>query len=99
MKKEEKVILPDGTIYYFSATWIPDPTFMTNVTRGTQTDNTRLIDAETNTPVLVKSIREHEVQTEDILIIEETTDATQQQEEQTPEQTQDTEEIPWFYIN
>ncbi|CAG2241056.1 unnamed protein product [Mytilus edulis] len=38
VKKEEKVILPDGTIYLLTSTWIPDPEILKRRNMGIQTD-------------------------------------------------------------
>ncbi|CAC5405175.1 unnamed protein product [Mytilus coruscus] len=38
VRKEEKVILPDGTIYMLSSTWIPDPEVVKRRNVGVQTD-------------------------------------------------------------
>lgn len=38
VKKEEKVILPDGTIYLLTSTWIPDPEIVKRRNMGIQTD-------------------------------------------------------------
>ncbi|VDI28134.1 Hypothetical predicted protein [Mytilus galloprovincialis] len=38
VKKEEKVILPDGTIYLLTSTWIPDPEIWKRRNMGIQTD-------------------------------------------------------------
>lgn len=37
VKKDEKVILPDGTIYILSSTWVPDPRISSLETSETQT--------------------------------------------------------------
>lgn len=37
VKKEEKVVFPDGTVYYLSAFWMADPQLSTNITVETQT--------------------------------------------------------------
>ena len=37
VKKEEKVVFPDGTVYYLSAFWMADPQLSTNMTVETQT--------------------------------------------------------------
>ncbi|CAC5405163.1 unnamed protein product [Mytilus coruscus] len=41
VRKEEKVILPDGTIYMLSSTWIPDPEVVKRRNVGVQTDENR----------------------------------------------------------
>ncbi|CAC5405187.1 unnamed protein product [Mytilus coruscus] len=44
VRKEEKVILPDGTIYMLSSTWIPDPEVVKRRNVGVQTDEDKTTD-------------------------------------------------------
>ena len=37
VRKTERAILPDGTIYELTATWVPDPEFQHKISKGTQT--------------------------------------------------------------
>ena len=59
VKKEEKVVFPDGTIYFLSAFWMADPSITTNVTLETQTPlqmlPSRITDTATNTESSVSS--------------------------------------------
>lgn len=47
IKKEEKVIFPDGRIYHMAATWIPDPRVTLQRTVEQQTDQEPSTDAST----------------------------------------------------
>ena len=62
VKKEEKVVLPDGTIYYLSAFWMADPSLTMNTTIETQTPlqmlPSRITDSSTNTESTVTSVGE-----------------------------------------
>lgn len=53
VRKEEKVVFPDGTVYYLSALWMADPQLSTNVTVETQTPlmmlPSRMVTLTTNT--------------------------------------------------
>jgi hypothetical protein len=53
VKKEEKVVFPDGTVYYISAFWMADPQLSTNITVETQTPlmmlPSRIVTLSTNT--------------------------------------------------
>jgi len=56
VKKEEKVVFPDGTVYYLSAFWIADPQLSTNITVETQTPlmmlPSRMVTSSVNTDQL-----------------------------------------------
>ncbi|KAL3831680.1 hypothetical protein ACJMK2_023403 [Sinanodonta woodiana] len=43
LKRVEKAVLPDGTIYELSSMWFPDPTFIRRESKNTMTDNTKPI--------------------------------------------------------
>ena len=53
VKKEEKVVFPDGTVYFLSAFWMADPQLSTNITMETQTPlmmlPSRMVTLSTNT--------------------------------------------------
>jgi len=53
VKKEGKVVFPDGTVYYLSAFWMADPQRSTNITVETQTPlmmlPSRMVTLSTNT--------------------------------------------------
>ena len=65
MKKEENAILPDGTIYFLTATWVADPKFEMQVTSESQTEHSESADIGVNTDVRYIAIpyREQSVQT------------------------------------
>ena len=53
VKKEERAVLPDGTVYYLSAFWMADPQLSFNFAQETQTELTLLpvnmLQTDTNT--------------------------------------------------
>ncbi|CAG2198430.1 unnamed protein product [Mytilus edulis] len=81
VRKDESCILPDGTVYKLSATWIPDPSFHSLKSKDTQTEELQLQQTSTQTEdkwvVLATTATqtrrvvkiETEVQTEDCRIV------------------------------
>ncbi|VDI58073.1 Hypothetical predicted protein [Mytilus galloprovincialis] len=49
VKKEEMCILPDGTVYKLSATWVPDPSFQILKSKDTQTEELQVQQTYTQT--------------------------------------------------
>ncbi|VDI38092.1 Hypothetical predicted protein [Mytilus galloprovincialis] len=49
VKKEEICILPDGTVYKLSATWVPDPSFQILKSEDTQTEERQVQQTSTQT--------------------------------------------------
>ncbi|VDI24753.1 Hypothetical predicted protein [Mytilus galloprovincialis] len=49
VKKEEMCILPDGTVYKLSATWVPDPSFQILKSEDTQTEERQVQQTSTQT--------------------------------------------------
>ncbi|CAG2239816.1 unnamed protein product [Mytilus edulis] len=81
VKKEEICILPDGTVYKLSATWVPDPSFKILKSKDTQTEelqvqqtctqteDKRVVLATTATQTRRVIKKETEVQTEDCRVV------------------------------
>ncbi|CAC5404235.1 unnamed protein product [Mytilus coruscus] len=53
VKKEEKVVFPDGTIYSLSATWVADPKLVDMKSMNIQTDSCESKETSTNTMTYV----------------------------------------------
>lgn len=61
VRKEEKVVLPDGTVYVLTATWVADPTISARRTIGVQVDVPYYIAQPiANASIQVEPVREEE---------------------------------------